>query len=181
MAAAGNRCARPARLRSPRTTQRAGADHPRAGRNRPAARHRTGRAGIGNLEQRRAPVQPAFCEGSARLTIRCRSGRAQSSAARGVGMQSVEGKIVLVTGAAMGMGRLYAERAIAERAAAVVLWDLDGSALAATRDEIRTPQTAVHAFVVDVSSLSDITTAAARVRAEVGDPDVVVNNARIVR
>ena len=81
----------------------------------------------------------------------------------------------------MGMGRLYAERAIAERAAAVVLWDLDGPALAATRDEIRTPGTQVHAFVVDVSSLSDITTAAARVRAEVGDPDVVINNAGIIR
>ncbi len=96
-------------------------------------------------------------------------------------MQSVEGKIVLITGAAMGMGRLYAERAIAERAAAVVLWDLDGQALATTRDEIRKSGTDVHAFVVDVSSLSDITTAAARVRAEIGDPDVVINNAGIVR
>ena len=96
-------------------------------------------------------------------------------------MQSVQGKIVLVTGAAMGMGRLYAECAIAEGAAAVVLWDVDGPALAATRDEIRKPGTDVVAFVVDVSSLSDITTAAARVRAEVGHPDVVINNAGIVR
>ena len=96
-------------------------------------------------------------------------------------MQSVKGKIALITGAAMGMGRLYAERAIAEGAAAVVLWDIDGPALAATRDDLRTPGTQVHAFVVDVSSLSDITTAAARVRAEVGDPDIVINNAGIVR
>ncbi|WP_222564760.1 SDR family NAD(P)-dependent oxidoreductase [Novilysobacter antarcticus] len=96
-------------------------------------------------------------------------------------MRSVEGRIVLVTGAAMGMGRLYAERAISEGAKAVVLWDLDGPALAATRDEIGKPGTQVHAYVVDVASLSDITTAAARVRSEVGDPDVVINNAGIVR
>ncbi|QOY61903.1 SDR family NAD(P)-dependent oxidoreductase [Lysobacter sp. H21R4] len=96
-------------------------------------------------------------------------------------MQSVAGKIVLVTGAAMGMGRLYAERAIAEGARSVVLWDLDGPALAATRDEIGRAGTQVHAHVVDVASLSDITTAAERVRSEVGDPDVVINNAGIVR
>ena len=34
-------------------------------------------------------------------------------------MKSVQGKNVLVTGAAMGMGRLFAERAIAEKAKAV--------------------------------------------------------------
>ncbi|MDT0495982.1 hypothetical protein RM530_01195 [Algiphilus sp. W345] len=36
-------------------------------------------------------------------------------------MQSVAGKKILITGAAMGMGRLYAELAIRESAAAVVL------------------------------------------------------------
>ena len=35
-------------------------------------------------------------------------------------MRSVKGKNVLVTGGAMGMGRLFAERAIAEGASAVV-------------------------------------------------------------
>jgi short-subunit dehydrogenase len=96
-------------------------------------------------------------------------------------MQTAEGKIVLVTGAAMGMGRLYAERAIAECAAAVVLWDVDATALATTRNEIATATSHVHAYVVDVASVADITTAAARVRAEVGDPDIVINNAGVVR
>ena len=44
-------------------------------------------------------------------------------------MKSVRGKTVLVTGAAMGLGRLFAERAIAERARTVVLWDIDEPAL----------------------------------------------------
>src|SRR5690606_15235046 len=96
-------------------------------------------------------------------------------------MESVEGKIVLITGAAMGMGRLYAERAVAEGASAVVLWAVPAPPLAERRDESRKPGTQVHACVVDVSSLSDTPTAAARVRAEVGDPDIVINNAGIVR
>ena len=79
-------------------------------------------------------------------------------------MDTVEGRIVLVTGAAMGMGRLYAERAVAEGAAAVVLWDIDGETLAATRDELVRLGGKVHAHVVDLASLADIATAAARVR-----------------
>ena len=96
-------------------------------------------------------------------------------------MQTVEGRIVLVTGAAMGMGRLYAERAIAERAAGVVLWDIDGRQLAETQAELGGTAANVHAYVVDVASLADITTAATRVRAEVGHPDIVINNAGVVR
>ena len=46
-------------------------------------------------------------------------------------MKSVAGKTVLVTGAARGMGRLFVERAIAERARRVILWDVDEAALAA--------------------------------------------------
>ncbi|MGE5211042.1 MAG: short-chain dehydrogenase, partial [Acidobacteriota bacterium] len=47
-------------------------------------------------------------------------------------MKSVKGKSVLVTGAAMGMGRMFAERAIADGASAVVLWDVDEAALDGT-------------------------------------------------
>ena len=57
-------------------------------------------------------------------------------------MRSIEGKIVLVTGAAMGMGRLYAKLAVAEGAAAVVLWDLDAAALDATRAELAAAEAA---------------------------------------
>lgn len=96
-------------------------------------------------------------------------------------MQSVENTIVLITGAAMGMGRLYAERAIAERAAAVVLWDINGKALEETRRELGALGGNIHAYVVDLASVSDIAVAAARVRAEVGDPDIVINNAGVVR
>ncbi|TQL45056.1 short-subunit dehydrogenase [Homoserinimonas aerilata] len=96
-------------------------------------------------------------------------------------MKDVAAKIVLVTGAAMGMGRMYAQRAVAEGAAAVVLWDIDEQGLAATQAELGASGVPVHAYTVDVSSLEQIQDAAARVIAEVGAPDVLINNAGVVR
>ena len=46
---------------------------------------------------------------------------------------TVDGGVVLVTGAASGMGRLYALRAAREGAEVVILWDVDADALAEHR------------------------------------------------
>ena len=96
-------------------------------------------------------------------------------------MKSVEGKRVLVTGAAMGMGRLFTERAIAEHAAAVVLWDIDESALNATLTELAGGTTEVCGWVVDVSDAAAVAATAAAVLDEIGPIDVLVNNAGVVR
>ncbi len=98
--------------------------------------------------------------------------------------RTVSGARVLITGAAVGMGRLYAERAVAEGAKAVILWDRDPAALAATAaalSERANGRTRVSPYVVDIGDLGAIAQAAQRVRTEVGDPDIVVNNAGIVR
>ena len=97
---------------------------------------------------------------------------------------TVAGALVLITGAAMGMGRLYAERAVAEGAKAVILWDRDAASLtstAATLGAQAREGTRVVAYVVDISDLGAIAQTAQRVRVEVGDPDVVINNAGIIR
>ncbi|MDK1360566.1 SDR family NAD(P)-dependent oxidoreductase [Arthrobacter sp. zg-Y1219] len=95
---------------------------------------------------------------------------------------SVSGRTVLITGAAMGMGRLYAERAVRDGAAHVVLWDRNTDALEAAAAELREPGgSAVHSFALDVSSQPEVAAAAERVLAEVGVPDVLINNAGIVR
>ena len=48
-------------------------------------------------------------------------------------MKTAAGKRVLVPGAAMGVGRLFAERAVSEGAADVVLWDVASPAELAYR------------------------------------------------
>ncbi len=96
-------------------------------------------------------------------------------------MKTVADKIVLVTGAAMGLGKLFALRAVQEQAAAVVLWDVNESALKDTAAELEAEGGTVHTYVVDVSSQDAVTKAAALVRTEVGEVHVLVNNAGIVR
>ena len=96
-------------------------------------------------------------------------------------MRNVEGRTVLITGAAMGMGRLYARHAVAERAAAVVLWDLDAATLETTRTELAAGGANVLAQVVDVSSADAVANAARELHEANVHPDIVINNAGVVR
>ncbi|MGK8522874.1 SDR family NAD(P)-dependent oxidoreductase [Nocardia asteroides] len=96
-------------------------------------------------------------------------------------LDTVAGKRVLVTGAAMGLGKLFAERAVREGAAAVVLWDIDEAAVKRTAAELTGRGGAIHHHVVDVASPEAIAEAAASVREQVGGIDILVNNAGIVR
>ena len=98
--------------------------------------------------------------------------------------RTVRGARVLITGAASGMGRMYAERAVAEHAASVTLWDRDAASLARTVDElgaVSRGRSRVQSYVVDVGDLGAIAKTAQRVRREAGNPDVLINNAGIVR
>lgn len=95
-------------------------------------------------------------------------------------MDNVAGKTLLITGAAMGMGKLYAQLAIGEQARAVVLWDINAGELEKTAQELRARGGKVYTYVVDVSKLAAIEEAAARVKADVGTIDVLINNAGIV-
>jgi NAD(P)-dependent dehydrogenase (short-subunit alcohol dehydrogenase family) len=96
-------------------------------------------------------------------------------------MKDVSGARVLVTGAAKGMGRLFAERAVAEHAAAVVLLDVDEEGLRQAVEELAGRGTQVVTEVVDVRRLPAIRAAARRIRRAVGSIDVLINNAGVVR
>ncbi|QEW03463.1 SDR family NAD(P)-dependent oxidoreductase [Microbacterium lushaniae] len=93
----------------------------------------------------------------------------------------VSGSVVLITGGARGMGALYARRAVAAGARAVALWDIDAEAATALAQDLSRSGTDVRPYRVDVSQLADIRTAAASVRADLGSPDILINNAGIVR
>ncbi|WP_040166065.1 SDR family NAD(P)-dependent oxidoreductase [Microbacterium gorillae] len=93
----------------------------------------------------------------------------------------VRGASVLISGAARGMGELYARRAVAAGATSVALWDIDEVAATALAAELAASGVDVRAYRVDVSQLEDIRRAADLVRADLGVPDVLINNAGIVR
>ncbi|MEK6806657.1 MAG: SDR family oxidoreductase [Pseudomonadota bacterium] len=96
-------------------------------------------------------------------------------------MDTVAGKKILITGAAMGMGKIYAQLAVQEGAKAVVLWDINEPALLETVKELKAKGGQVYSYTVDVSKLESITAAAEKVRKEVGDIEILFNNAGVVR
>jgi NAD(P)-dependent dehydrogenase (short-subunit alcohol dehydrogenase family) len=96
-------------------------------------------------------------------------------------VKNVAGRRVLITGGAMGMGKIYARIAVEEGAAAVVLWDVNGQKLEETAEELRALGGTVHHFVVDVADKDVVRATAGQVTAEVGVPHIVISNAGIVR
>lgn len=89
--------------------------------------------------------------------------------------------LVLITGGARGMGELYARRAVAARARAVALWDIDEDAVTALATDLSRSGVEVRGYRIDVSQREEIVAGLERVRADFGSPDVVINNAGIVR
>ncbi|HOG13455.1 MAG: SDR family oxidoreductase [Smithellaceae bacterium] len=94
-------------------------------------------------------------------------------------MKDLRGKIALVTGAAMGMGRSLSEDFLRE-GCAVALVDVNGPALAEAQAELaKTGRCA--AFVCDISNREAVYELARRVEKEFGPVDILVNNAGIVK
>jgi len=89
------------------------------------------------------------------------------------------GKRVLVTGAASGIGRLMSER-FAAGGAEMVLWDLDAGILEGFAAALAAAGHRAHHYACDVSDRRAVSATAARVLAEAGPVDVLVNNAGIV-
>ena len=95
----------------------------------------------------------------------------------------LRGATVLVTGAGMGMGRLYALRAAREGASTLILWDLNIGAINAVADEVRALGAKAVEQQVDLSELAAIQSAVTELREEHGitAPDLLINNAGIVK
>jgi all-trans-retinol dehydrogenase (NAD+) len=95
-------------------------------------------------------------------------------------MTTFEGKNVLITGAAAGIGRLMAQK-IATRGANVILWDLNLGGLESLEGQLRRwgYRTAVY-HQCDLSDREEIQATARRVLAEQGTVDVLINNAGVV-
>lgn len=93
--------------------------------------------------------------------------------------KSIAGKIVLVTGAGHGIGKEIALE-LARKGAKLVLWDVNKANNEETATEIRSMGESATAFVVDVTKTDDIHKTAEQMRREVGDVEILVNNAGIL-
>ncbi|XP_036618895.1 17-beta-hydroxysteroid dehydrogenase 13 [Trichosurus vulpecula] len=93
--------------------------------------------------------------------------------------KSVNGEIVLVTGAGHGIGRLTAYE-FAKHKSKLVLWDINKHGVEETAAECRKLGATARAYVVDCSKKEEIYTMIDKIKNEVGDVTMVVNNAGAV-
>lgn len=96
-------------------------------------------------------------------------------------MKTVKGKRILITGAAMGMGKIYAKLSVQEKASALVLWDLNSKALSLTAKELKSDTTKIFTEIVDISDREKIRKASSKIESQLGGIDIIINNAGIVR
>lgn len=91
------------------------------------------------------------------------------------------GATVLITGAARGMGAIYARKAADGGAAGIALWDVDEKLASELAAELARPGLRIEVFPVDVSQLDAIRAGVAATRKKLGPVDILINNAGIVR
>lgn len=97
---------------------------------------------------------------------------------KGKGMKDLNGKVVLISGAARGMGKLHA-LSFAREGCRVILTDLDEAELRKAADEMKEAGYDVYVYTQDISSREACFKLAEKVADEVGSVDVLVNNAAI--
>ncbi|MEE6460043.1 hypothetical protein FKM82_000838 [Ascaphus truei] len=93
--------------------------------------------------------------------------------------KSVRGEIVLITGAGHGIGRITATE-FAKLQSVLVLWDINKKGVEETAAECRKIGATAHAYVVDCSKREEIYKAADKVKEDVGDISILINNAGVI-
>lgn len=99
--------------------------------------------------------------------------------------KDISNEIILVTGGASGLGRLFAIK-LAKRGAKVIIWDLNLTGLEETAkiiEELRAKKENIgkcHVYQVDISNRDAVYATAERIKQEIGTVTMVVNNAGVV-
>lgn len=94
-------------------------------------------------------------------------------------MSKFNGKIVLITGGASGIGRIMGELALKKGASALVIWDINQVNIDATIADMKAFGNVV-GYRVDVSDYETVASSYVKVREEVGDVDILINCAGII-
>jgi 3-oxoacyl-[acyl-carrier protein] reductase len=94
---------------------------------------------------------------------------------------NLAGKVIIVTGAAQGIGLAIAERC-AQSGASVAIWDYQADAIAGAIERITAlaPRAEVAGFIVDVSDLAAVQDSVQATLTRFGRIDGLVNNAGVV-
>ena len=95
-------------------------------------------------------------------------------------MTKIKDKIILITGGASGIGRLLGQKCLKEGAKSLIIWDINKKNLDTVTKELKAQQYNVFPYLVDVAKVEDIESAAKKVLSEVGNVDILFNNAGIV-
>lgn len=94
-------------------------------------------------------------------------------------MKTLTNKTVLITGGAMGVGKMFAQKCV-EAGARVILWDINAEALRSTVAELKNQETEIYSYIVDISDITSIENNARQVLNDFGAVDILFNNAGIV-
>ena len=101
----------------------------------------------------------------------------------------IKGTNVLITGGASGIGRIMGRICLEKGASNLIVWDINQANIDKTEAELSDVKPAeagvskgqIHSYMVNVSDPQAIKSAYEKVKSEVGDVDILVNCAGIVR
>lgn len=101
----------------------------------------------------------------------------------------IKGTNVLITGGASGIGRIMGRICLAKGASNLIVWDINQVNIDKTEAELSDVKPAeagvskgqIHSYIVNVSDPQAIKSAYEKVKSEVGEVDILVNCAGIVR
>lgn len=101
----------------------------------------------------------------------------------------IKGTNVLITGGASGIGRIMGRICLEKGASNLIVWDINQANIDKTEAELSDVRPAeagvskgqVHSYIVNVSDPQAIKSAYEKVKSEVGEVDILVNCAGIVR
>lgn len=91
-----------------------------------------------------------------------------------------KGKTVLITGGASGIGKIMGRKVLERGARHLIIWDINEAGMNDVKAEFSNFKANVSGYKVDISKLGDIQENAQKVKSEIGDVDVLINNAGIV-
>ena len=95
-------------------------------------------------------------------------------------MSKFNGKIVLITGGASGIGRIMGEMALKKGASALVIWDINQTNIDATIGELKAFGKVV-GYRVDVSNYEVVAESYRKVKSEVGDVDILIGTQMLTK